>query len=475
MKKLLYLFSSMLMLLLYTCTKDEGIVPDPSGTADLKSAQSHGAVITLSPNGSDDTQALIDAFEDAKVAGPGSTVMLSEGTFTIGFIEIHDFDGNFKGSGRSRTKIVNKEELPCDIAWLANKLPALMKFIGGNITVSDLTFQIKDGRPCAFSEINDLYMGDLFSVLIIADYTDDYIPVNRSIKTVVKDADFIGGKDDGYGFWATEHNTGLGIWYGPDFAWPLSNEPFGNGEYTVKGCYFNYFLDGVEGFGLGHNAVMRVLNNTFTGSLMQLYYTANSGSKHYIQNNYFENGMMSDLQIEDIFSEIVFPNIQPDYRTEYHVSGNVFNSTEGITSLYLHDVLRIQFTNDDFAMLFDVKDNIFNTKAGGIAISSSNNLDAKIWNNKFRGTGSIGVMIDGDEASGIYCKNNKVIGNNFFDGFTDASVYLGPFSMNCKVVGVPSDQVIDLGQNNTIIGTSAHKGGVHAIHSMQHNLGSVHK
>ncbi len=212
---------------------------------------------------------------------------------------------------------------------------------------------------------------------------------------------------------------------------------------------------------------MRVFNNTFTRSLMQLYYTANSGAKFYIQNNYFENGMMTDIQIEDLWTDLVYPTVNPEYRSEFHVSGNVFNSTEGMTSLYLHDWMRVQYLNDDFAMLFDVKDNTFNTKAGGIAISSSNNLDAKIWNNKFRGSGSIGVMIDGDETSGIFCENNKVIGNNFFDGFTDASVYLGPFSMNCKVVGVPSDKVVDLGQNNSIIGVKARKGGVHSIQSYE--------
>jgi hypothetical protein len=465
MKKLLYLFSLMLMLFLYTCTQEEGIVPGPSGDAVLKSAHSHGAVFMVNPSGVDDTQALIKAFEDAKAAGRGSTVLLAEGLFTIGFIEIRDFEGNFKGSGKSRSKVTNMEQLPCDIPFNNNVLPSLMKFIGGDVTVSDLTFQIKDGRPCAFSEINELYMGDLFCVLMMSDYTDNYIPQERTIRAVVRDADFIGGKDDGYGVWGTEHNTGLGIWYGPDFLWPLNNEPFGNGEYSVTGCYFNYFLDGIEGFGLGHDAAMRVFNNTFTGSLMQLYYTANSGGKFYIQNNHFENGILTDVQIEDIFTDVVFPTVNPVYRSEFHVSGNVFNSEEGMTSLYMHDWMRLQYLNDDYALLFDVKNNIFNTGAGGIAISSSNNMDAKIWNNKFRGTGSIGILIDGDEATGIYAENNRVIGNNFFDSFSEASVYLG----------VATDQVVDLGKNNSIIGAKAHKSGVHSFKPLNNKFRFMHK
>jgi len=475
MKKLIYLFSSLLMLGLYTCTQDDGLVPDPSGAADLKSAHSHGAVITVNPSGSDDTQALIDAFDNAKAAGPGSTVLLAEGLYTIGFIEIHDFDGTFKGSGKSLTKITNMEELPCDIPLNNNVVPALVKFVGGKVRISDMTYQIKDGRPCRFSQINEDFVGDLFAVLIVEDYTDNYVPANRNIRAEIDNVDFIGGKDDGYGVWQTEHNTGLGIWCGPDFIWPLWNEPFGNGEYNITRCNFNYFIDGAEGFGLGHDAVMRVFNNTFTRSLMQLYYSANSGAKFYIQNNYFENGMMTDITIEDLWTDLVYPTVNPEYRSEFHVSGNIFNSTEGMTSLYLHDWMRVQYLNDDFAMLFDVKDNIFNTKAGGIAISSSNNLDAKIWNNKFRGTGSMGVMIDGDEASGIFCENNRVIGNNFFDDFTDASVYLGPYSMNCKVVGVPSDQVIDLGKDNSILGVKARKGGVHSFRPIDSKFRPMHK
>jgi hypothetical protein len=459
MKKLICLLSSMLILFLYSCSLEEGTIPDPAGDNALKAA--HGAVITVDPSGGDDTQALIDAFELAKLKGRGSTVLLAPGLFTIGFIEVNDFYGNFRGTGKL-TKITNLENLPCDIPWNNNVLPALMKFIGGDVTVANMTFQIKDGRPCAFSEINELYMGDLFSILIMADYTDNYVPANRTIKAVIENVDFIGGMDDSYGLSGTTHNTGIGIWYGPDFLWPLWDEPFGNGEYAVTGCSFDYFLDGIEGFGLGHKAVMKVCNNTFRDCLYQLYFTANSGLKAFLMNNYFGDAWVTDITLEDSWTDLVFPAVIPEYRTEFNVIGNVFNSPEGVTSLFLHDQMRIQTLNDDFAMMFNVKNNIFNTSESGTAIVSSNNLFTRIWNNKFNGAGMTGVSVDGDATTGIYAKNVDLIGNNFFKAdYTQADVYLGPFTQNCKVVGVASDNVIDEGLNNKVIGVKSHKHGPH--------------
>ncbi|MBN1791195.1 MAG: hypothetical protein JW830_11900 [Bacteroidales bacterium] len=460
MKKL-YLLSSLLLLILCTCSKDE--ITDPLLTGDALLKASHGRVFTVDPSGGDDTDNLIAAFEDAKAAGPGSIVLLAEGEFTIGFIEIHEFNGHFKGSGKSETIITNLEELPCGEAYDNNVLASLMKFIGGRVTIADMTFRIKDGRPCAFSESNETNMGDLFSILIVADYTDNYVPSNRTMKAVIENVDFIGGMDDGYGLWGTTHNTGIGVWCGPDFWWPLWDEPFGNGEYFVSGCNFDYFLDGVEGFGLGHHAIMKICNNTFRDCFYQLYFTANSGLKAFLMNNYFRDAWATDITLEDTWTDLVFPTVIPDYRTEFFVSGNVFDSPGGVTSLYIHDAMRIQTLNDDFAIQFNVKNNIFNTSEAGTAIVSSNNLFTRIWNNRFNGAGVAGVSVDGDATTGIYAKNVDLIGNNFFRAdYTQADVYLGPFTQNCKVVGVASDNVIDEGLNNKVIGVKAHKNGLHS-------------
>ncbi len=72
-----------------------------------------------------------------------------------------------------------------------------------------------------------------------------------------------------------------------------------------------------------------------------------------------------------------------------------------------------------------------------VDVTIRNNVDAKILNNKFTGSGSVGVWIDGDETTDTWAEKNSLIGNNYFGAtYTDASVYLGPYSRKCKVVGV---------------------------------------
>ena len=76
-----------------------------------------GLLLQVNPSGGDDTQALIDAFDAAKAAGPGSTVKLAKGEFTIGMIEVRDFDGYFRGAGKGKTIITNLPQLPCEECW----------------------------------------------------------------------------------------------------------------------------------------------------------------------------------------------------------------------------------------------------------------------------------------------------------------------------------------------------------------------
>ena len=83
---------TLIVLLIFTaCTKD-GLDPVNSslklnGGNALPAANYCGTVIKVAaPDGIDDDQKLLDAFNAAKLAGPGSVVQLAEGTYRIGFI-----------------------------------------------------------------------------------------------------------------------------------------------------------------------------------------------------------------------------------------------------------------------------------------------------------------------------------------------------------------------------------------------------
>ena len=488
----MYLLIAMMMLFLCTCTKDEGYLSDSSRQDDLlKKANTKAAVFSVSPNDVDDTQAIKDAFAAAKEAGPGSVVKLAEGTFIIGPIEISDFYGYFQGAGKGKTIISNLPDLPCNDLWAINNVPHLMEFVSGDFTISDMTFHINDGCPCANKEANpyrETYGDMLVTVLVLTDYACDYTknppdlpPSNHYIKGVVKDVDFISGVlcEDGIFPYPNEENlnfnTNMTILVGAPWWVRNFNEPLSNGEITVSGCGFERCTVGPDIAQFSKNSKFIIENNYFSECLCGVYSYFNLGGQISVRNNKFQDGIWGSLYVDDddygVFPEITYPN-----QTEWQITGNTFQGSPGTVSLLLRDYRRTQYADEGSPQLFNIKGNTFISQEGGTAIYGLNNKDAKIWNNKFTGTGSIGVMIDGNEATDTWAENNNLIGNNFFGStYTDASVYLGPYSMNCKVVGVAKDLVVDEGVNNSVIGVKAQKKGVQSGQYLQSNLKNMHE
>ena len=126
-------------------------------TASDKSQNSGGkqsTVITVLPNGSDDTENLQKAFDDAVAAGPGTTVRLVKGIYHTGQIVVNDFRGSFLGAGSQRTVLVNLPNLnvmPENMYYnppsADNPWPSLVAFVGGNFQVSDLAIHITGPAP----------------------------------------------------------------------------------------------------------------------------------------------------------------------------------------------------------------------------------------------------------------------------------------------------------------------------------------
>jgi hypothetical protein len=104
---------------------------------------SSGNVFTVYPTGVDDTENILQAFELAKAAGPGSTVLLAPGNFKTQKIKTWDFDGYFKGSGEGVTVIDTFADQEC------GEIEALFLFFRGYARVSDLTIHITPPSVCA--------------------------------------------------------------------------------------------------------------------------------------------------------------------------------------------------------------------------------------------------------------------------------------------------------------------------------------
>ena len=86
---------------MFSCQKTSEFDNELAGI-DLKSVHK-GAVITVTPNGVDDTDNLKQAFADAAAAGPGTTIKLTEGNFLVNYIEVYNFQGTLVGAGRGKT------------------------------------------------------------------------------------------------------------------------------------------------------------------------------------------------------------------------------------------------------------------------------------------------------------------------------------------------------------------------------------
>jgi len=191
------------------CNKSDQLNEELAGG--LKSSGHGGKVFTVAPNGTDDTQNIIAAFENAKASSPGATVQLAPGTFTIGMIEIHEFNGFLKGSGKGKTIITNRSGLPCDASFEQNLQPALVTFVGGKIKISDMTFHIADGDPCAPGPLNDSFYGDLCAVIILADFSATFMPAHRYINGTIDNVEFIAGNDGGHGTYGTSGNVAMAV------------------------------------------------------------------------------------------------------------------------------------------------------------------------------------------------------------------------------------------------------------------------
>lgn len=137
-KKFWLLVPILLVMLLIVGVVRANANPQPS---------SGGPVFLVEPSGGDDTTNLQAAFELAKVAGPGATVQLAPGEFTVQMMLIENFDGYFKGSGEAETIVGTFADQKCQPLIDEGRYPAVFMFEGGYPRISDMTIHIQP-IPC---------------------------------------------------------------------------------------------------------------------------------------------------------------------------------------------------------------------------------------------------------------------------------------------------------------------------------------
>ncbi|MEI6048771.1 MAG: hypothetical protein WCS03_07720 [Bacteroidota bacterium] len=444
------------------------------------------SVIKVYP-GPNDTQALIDAFAKAKAEGKDAIVKLMPGTFKIGMIEVREFKGALSGSGKGKTILTNLPDLTPDAVIAANKLPALITFIGGEVSVSDLSIALSEGLTWLGN--NDMNM------LLFSDYSADFTPATKQIRVNLNNIEVAGvlQKDvtmpDGA---VTDYPYYLlnGAKFAPDIQ--LNGNtiiPRCNIDVTITNSKFSKFWRGVYVWGCKSGNLKFGIEgrNTFTENQQSLVVNENIGVNVKIMNNEFTipdycfNGL--DINTgEAFFGDLPLENVREDLGN-YDIRYNTFNINYS-NGMGVMDAWRYAYPENPSRMKMIWDHNTFNALKDGAwfgltfalkdVVFSNNKIAGDFLDNEFNNFGIYWITDTNDPNYWLSwsenCKfvNNIILQNNF-------SILLDWDTKNWLIQGDLSNiTVTDNGVNNKVISLKHHghqlskdsKESVERVHDM---------
>jgi hypothetical protein len=408
-----------------------------------------GAVIKVYP-GPNDTQALIAAFVQAKTHGKNAVVKLMPGTFKIGMIEIREYCGTLTGSGKGKTIITNLPELTPDAVIAQNKLPALITFIGGNVSVSDLSIQLSEG----LSWIGQYEM----DMLLFSDYSADFMPAKKHIGVNLNNIEVSSIQQFNYPF-----NSFYGAKFAPDMLGPAGNIliPRSNIDATVTNSKFSKLSTGlmVRGCIKGNFIFGEGGGNIFTESIGGLFVQENIGVTVKIMKNEFNNSNYSYDGIDlNAFEQGIFEYTSSKVGT-FEIRDNIFNINMGSWGFGLWDNWRYDHPENPDWMKMIWENNTFNALADGVSMGNSFGIkDAVFSKNKIVGDVKNGHLEIYGSWLGtndpnyllMWSENCKFLNNLFLQ--KDFVIDLNPTTKDCLIMGNLSNVTVnDAGVNNKVI------------------------
>ena len=443
-------------LLAFSCSKDsltdDGSGQVLSGQKMLKTAS--GAVITLSPSqDGDDTDELLTAFEDAKAAGPGSTVQLAEGEYHIGFVLVEEFDGFFTGAGMGRTIIIPNMNLDNAPLYEQNLAPELLKFLRGDVKISGMSFLNLEGEPST---------GDvLWAFLGLHDWAYNELPnppEGHKITAAVDHVEFV--SNPGPYSWSP-YGVYQAIGVGPDFVFDF-NLPYSNTDVSVTYCTFSNM--GLAFGNLGVDKGRTVFRNnapveTDAGVLL----VDNIGGSTIIsKNEFFTSGWTNAVAVVDASYNL--NEFKLSDGCQYEISGNIFHATDAWGAITIADDRKgMGIVDNKNPVQVLIESNQFDLQGSTwTGIWNWITDDAVIRNNKFTGQAKTGIYVDERTTNSLMLGNSfsKLVCSelegpeiwwlpDFGEGF---KIIL--WGNNNTVVGDGNNNttVLNLGENNKITG-----------------------
>ncbi len=424
-------------------------------------------VVKIYP-GTDDTKALLDAFALASTYGKKAVVKLMPGTFTIGMIEVRDFNGTLCGSGMGKTIITNLPGLTPESDTLQNKLPALINFIGGDVTVSDLSVTQTE----TLSLLGIVQM----NLLLFSDYSADYVPDRQHIGVTLNNIEVTGLQEEDVTMWdgtVVDYYPYVGyngVKMAPDVYKPVGNNLItrGNIDANVSNSIFNNFWRGLYVFGCksGDLSFGMQGSNVFSGNYQGLLVNQNIGVKVKMMHNVFNVTAYNYDGIDVNCSEEhnIFEYVQEE-PGNYEISNNVFNLHYGNAGIGMWDGWRYAHPDNPVWIQMFCCNNTFNdmedwawpletyAMKNGIFTNNIITGDAALPNCYWYISGDEWYVTTADDPNYLLSVGEKckIVNNNFQQ--KNFNVYLDWDTQNNLIVGDLSNVIVnDLGVNNKVIG-----------------------
>jgi hypothetical protein len=443
--------------LLAGCSKSDWPGDDPVND-DLKAATADVIIIPVGqPSGGDDTEAFKAAFAAAQLAGPGAVVLMEAGEYHLGFLEVYDFVGSFMGAGMDETIITVMNHMDGQSVLDRNLLVDLIKFVGGDVLMSNFTLQTPEGKLTD----TGLPAGNIKSLVALTTGNPGYEFNNeeRSIRAVIDQVRFVGHELEGGPGYTKGHNCNMGVRAGYDC---LSGSDVSRAKIDVKITNsefytFTYAL-ALAGTRNGRLIIGEKNNgNIFNDNDLSVAVWETRHTEVRIEGNTvnvpaFAYGMdLDDQAWYGILKKE--PESEP---TVFNVQNNEFNLAHSEYALYLQNMRHRQYP-DEVPVTFQVKNNLFNMTDGyEWALLSYYTTGVVIRNNQFRGYGDLGLYLVN------YSENGLVLGNNFSTATWGTGVaYLTASTRNWTFVGGDlGESIINAGTKNLITGFNVNQSEV---------------
>lgn len=446
------------------CTKDNMLGDDTTGINLKKASKSAVFMVEVEPTGIDDTENLKNAFADAMAAGPGAAVQLTEGEFFIDLIEVKEFHGTLKGAGKGKTVISTIADLSVDDFLSLNLKTVLLKFVGGDVCVRDLTIKTPEGNLSTGSK------SWIHGQLSFCSVTAQYIAENEYVNAIVDNVEFI-----------TQGKVRNGLLAESDFFTGVpEGVPLTDIDISVTNCSFSgpYWWYGALLMEIREGNIVagsKSKGNIFDNCVLGIWHNV-SVKINVHSNTFISQGKWFVLEILSSPYSSLLQQMPQTFASVCNVEKNIFEVSNSTGAILINDNRRILFPEES-PMLVQVKNNKLHTEGGmKTAMACLNTNGTVIRNNKFTGEAEFGLRIFPQVAE-IYSDNGLILGNNFSNSeYSVTTVLLGEGTRNWTIVGGNlGEAVADFGENNIITGFNNNTSEVPVGQTIVDNLEEMRK